>query len=83
MTEVATIVDIVRLKEQQFEAENPAYQYRHLVKPGLTGLAQVHGRYDTATEDKLCFDLYYVRNYSLLLDLQVEFGVRPLLNFTQ
>jgi len=61
----------------QFKAENPAYHYRHLVKPGLTGLAQIHGRYDTSAEDKLRFDLYYVRNYSLLLDLQILLQTIP------
>ncbi len=62
---------------QQFEAENAAYQYRQLVKPGLTGLAQVQGRYDTSAADKLRFDLYYVRNYSLLMDLQIMLQTIP------
>lgn len=62
---------------EKFEAENPAYHYRHLVKPGLTGLAQVQGRYDTSAEDKLRFDLYYIRNYSLLLDLQILLQTIP------
>ena len=49
----------------------PHYGYRHLVKPGLTGLAQVRGRYSTKAEDKLLYDLTYVANYSLLLDLTI------------
>ena len=49
----------------------PYYGYRHLVKPGLTGLAQVRGRYSTKAEDKLLYDLTYVANYSLLLDLTI------------
>ncbi|MCG0275996.1 MAG: sugar transferase [Thermosediminibacteraceae bacterium] len=52
---------------------NPYYNYRHLVKPGITGLAQVMGSYDTSFEDKLRYDLYYISNYSLLLDLKIFF----------
>lgn len=55
----------------QFEEALPAYRYRLKVKPGITGLAQVEGKYDTKTADKLRYDLYYIRNYSLLLDLQL------------
>jgi len=49
----------------------PEYKYRLKVKPGITGLAQILGRYDTDAADKLRYDLYYIRNYSLLLDLQI------------
>lgn len=56
---------------------NPAYHYRHLVKPGLTGMAQVYGRYTTQPEDKLRYDLYYIRNYSLLLDLKILLHTIP------
>lgn len=55
----------------RFADEIPDYAHRLLVKPGLTGLAQVMGRYSTNAADKLRYDLYYVRNYSLLLDLQI------------
>lgn len=55
----------------QFQEALPAYRYRLKVKPGITGLAQVEGKYDTEAEDKLRYDLYYIRNYSLLLDLQL------------
>jgi exopolysaccharide biosynthesis polyprenyl glycosylphosphotransferase len=51
----------------------PEFKYRTLVKPGLTGYAQVLGRYDTDFKDKLRFDLYYVNNYSMLLDLRIMF----------
>ena len=51
----------------------PEFSYRTLVKAGLTGLAQTLGRYDTSFENKLRFDLYYVNNYSLLLDLKILF----------
>lgn len=47
------------------------YRYRLQVKPGITGLAQIEGRYSTNPEDKLKYDLYYIRGFSLLLDLQI------------
>jgi exopolysaccharide biosynthesis polyprenyl glycosylphosphotransferase len=56
---------------ERFSRELPEYRYRLKLKPGLTGLAQVKGRYGTDTAGKLRYDLYYLGNYSLLLDLQV------------
>ncbi|MEW6171683.1 MAG: sugar transferase [Bacillota bacterium] len=61
----------------EFQRAHPAYRYRHLVKPGLTGVAQVYGRYTTSWEDKLRYDLYYIRNYSLILDLRVLLRTVP------
>lgn len=58
---------------QQFEAELPFYSYRLLVKPGLTGLAQVMAGYTTPAADKLRYDLMYIRQLSLLLDLKILF----------
>jgi exopolysaccharide biosynthesis polyprenyl glycosylphosphotransferase len=55
----------------QYEVAFPAYNLRHRVKPGATGLAQVMGGYTTAIELKLQFDLQYVNNYSLMLDLKI------------
>ena len=52
----------------------PFYHFRHLVKPGITGWAQVNYPYGESEEDaieKLKFDLYYIRNYSLKLDLMI------------
>jgi len=49
----------------------PAFSYRLRVKAGLTGFAQVYGRYNTAPEDKLILDLLYIENYSLWLDLRI------------
>ena len=52
----------------------PFYAVRHSVKPGLTGWAQVRYSYGSSVEDagkKLEFDLYYVKNNTLLLDLQI------------
>jgi lipopolysaccharide/colanic/teichoic acid biosynthesis glycosyltransferase len=58
---------------QQFEREVPGYGLRLAVKPGITGLAQVMGRYDTSVRRKLGFDLLYICKYSLLLDLKLLF----------
>ena len=49
----------------------PGYGRRHEVPPGITGLAQVHGRYDTDAAHKLGYDLQYLVNWSLVLDLQI------------
>ena len=58
---------------KQFEQQIPHYIYRMTVKPGLTGLAQVKGKYTTSSSDKLRYDLMYIKNYSLLLDLKILF----------
>jgi lipopolysaccharide/colanic/teichoic acid biosynthesis glycosyltransferase len=57
---------------QQFERLIPFYRYRHLVRPGITGWAQVHSGYAddvTDTIEKLTYDLYYIRHMSPWLDL--------------
>ena len=54
-----------------FEARIPGYARRHEVPPGLTGLAQIHGRYHTSAEYKLGYDLQYLVNWSPVLDLQI------------
>ena len=46
---------------------------RHLVKPGITGLAQINGRNNLSWEDKFKFDITYVNNISMLLDLKILF----------
>ncbi len=51
--------------------EHYHYGYRNRVKPGITGYAQVMGKYTTEVEDKLRFDLFYIRNYSFWLDLVI------------
>ena len=55
----------------QYEKEIPEFSYRLKVKAGLTGYAQVYGKYNTKPYDKLKLDLTYIENYSLLLDLQL------------
>lgn len=55
----------------QFTEEMPEYRLRHSVKAGLTGYAQVHGKYNTTVRDKLKYDLLYVNSYSLTLDIKL------------
>ncbi len=49
----------------------PEFPYRLKVKAGLTGYAQIYGKYNTTAYDKLKLDLTYIRNYSLILDLKL------------
>jgi len=51
--------------------EIPEFTYRTKVKAGLTGYAQIYGKYNTTSYDKLKLDLTYIRNYSFLLDLKL------------
>jgi len=55
----------------QFEKEIPHYKYRHFIKTGITGLAQVYGFYDTDAEDKLRMDLLYANKRSFVFDLKI------------
>lgn len=56
---------------ETFCRETPLYERRFLVRPGLTGLAQIHGRYDTDYTHKLRYDLIYINSLSLTTDCQV------------
>ena len=55
----------------QFTAEIPHYGERFRVKPGITGLAQLRGGYYTRPQDKLRYELLYIRHYSVLFDLKI------------
>jgi exopolysaccharide biosynthesis polyprenyl glycosylphosphotransferase len=58
----------------RYEKKIPFYHFRHLVKPGITGWAQVNYPYGESDEDaieKLQYDLYYIRHYSLKLDAMI------------
>ena len=56
----------------EFSARMPDYPRRHAVLPGLSGWAQLNGlRGDTSIEDRLDYDLYYVRNWSWTFDLYI------------
>jgi lipopolysaccharide/colanic/teichoic acid biosynthesis glycosyltransferase len=57
-----------------YEREIPFYHFRHLVKPGITGWAQINYRYGTGVQDtlrKLEYDLYYIRKFSFMLDASI------------
>ncbi len=54
-----------------FTERIPGYARRHELPPGLTGLAQIHGRYHTDPEYKLGYDLQYLVNWSPVLDLEI------------
>lgn len=56
---------------REFLKEYPDYLHRFAVKPGITGLAQVQSNYTTTPENKLKFDLVYIKRYSPLLDLEI------------
>ncbi|CUR48439.1 hypothetical protein Q668_17295 [Alcanivorax sp. PN-3] len=59
---------------QQFEQDVPYYSYRHIVRPGITGWAQVSNGYATDTEstrEKVEHDLYYIKNLSAGLDILI------------
>lgn len=58
---------------QEYEKELPEFRYRLKVKAGLTGYAQVYGKYNTTPYDKLKLDLFYIENYSFLLDIKLLF----------
>lgn len=56
---------------EQYTKDVPEFAYRLKVKGGLTGYAQVYGKYNTTAYDKLKLDLMYIQNYSFLLDLRL------------
>jgi exopolysaccharide biosynthesis polyprenyl glycosylphosphotransferase len=59
---------------KKLEKEIPHYQLRHIIRPGFTGWAQIKFRYGRTIEDsheKFQYDLYYIKNRSLFLDLGV------------
>ncbi len=61
---------------KEYEKEVPYYNLRHVVKPGITGWAQVKYHYGLSIEDtkeKLMYDLYYIKNWSIWLELKTIF----------
>ena len=57
---------------EQFRDEIPLYMIRHRVKPGMTGYAQVHGlRGDTSIKERIQYDVAYIENWSIWLDLRI------------
>ena len=55
----------------KYTAEIPEFSYRLKVKGGLTGYAQIVGKYNTSPKDKLVLDLMYIEKYSLWLDFKL------------
>ncbi|MBQ8006413.1 MAG: exopolysaccharide biosynthesis polyprenyl glycosylphosphotransferase [Lachnospiraceae bacterium] len=58
---------------EDYEKDLPEFRYRLRMKAGLTGLAQIYGKYNTSSRDKLMLDLMYIENYSLIRDIQLLF----------
>ncbi|MEF2968158.1 undecaprenyl-phosphate glucose phosphotransferase [Paenibacillus sp. M1] len=57
---------------EQFREEVPKYMVKHHVRPGITGYAQAHGlRGDTSIEDRIEHDIFYIENWSILLDVKI------------
>ena len=56
---------------EKYTKDIPEFAYRLKVKGGLTGYAQIFGKYNTTAYDKLKLDLMYVQNYSILLDIKL------------
>ncbi|CAA6827797.1 MAG: Bacterial sugar transferase [uncultured Sulfurovum sp.] len=63
-----------RIWTNEFEKSIPYYTQRHLIAPGITGLAQIKYQYGSGqldAKEKLMYDLYYIKNWSLALEIQV------------
>lgn len=58
----------------QFDNEIPGFLLRTTVKPGLTGLAQVNGGYEISPEEKLKWDIEYIKNRNILIDIKIIFA---------
>lgn len=56
---------------KEYAADMPEFKFRTRVKAGLTGFAQIYGKYNTVPYDKLKLDLFYIENYSLWLDIKL------------
>lgn len=57
---------------EQFRDEIPKYMVKHHVRPGITGYAQANGlRGDTSIEDRIEHDIFYIENWSILLDIKI------------
>lgn len=58
----------------KFKEEIPRYMVKHQVRPGLTGWAQINGyRGDTSIRKRIEYDLYYIENWSMVLDIRIMF----------
>ena len=60
---------------EQFKDQIPRYMTRHKIKSGLTGWAQIHGlRGNTSLEERIKYDLYYIENWTLMMDIEILFA---------
>lgn len=57
----------------KYKKELPAFAYREKMKAGITGYAQIEGKYNTTPQDKLMLDLTYIESYSVWLDIKLLF----------
>lgn len=55
----------------QYTRDVPEFSYRLKVKAGLTGFAQIEGKYNTSPKDKMIMDLLYIERYSIWLDVKL------------
>ena len=63
-----------RIWTKEFEKAIPYYTQRHIVKPGITGLAQIKYQYGSGkldAKEKLMYDLYYIKNWNIILELEI------------
>ena len=58
---------------EEYSEDIPEFVLRTKVKGGLTGYAQIYGKYNTSAYDKLRLDLMYIENYSIFLDIKLLF----------
>ncbi|MCR4738630.1 MAG: exopolysaccharide biosynthesis polyprenyl glycosylphosphotransferase [Lachnospiraceae bacterium] len=58
---------------EDYERSLPEFRYRLRMKAGLTGYAQIYGKYNTSSQDKLMLDIMYIENYSIFKDIQILF----------
>ena len=56
---------------QEYSEMIPEFNIRHKVKAGLTGYAQIYGKYNTTPQNKLNMDIHYIENYSFLQDIKL------------
>ena len=56
---------------EKFSEEIPNFRDRLVIRPGLTGWAQVNGGYDITPREKFELDMYYIKNMSVLLDMKI------------
>jgi exopolysaccharide biosynthesis polyprenyl glycosylphosphotransferase len=60
---------------ERFRDEIPRYMTRHKIKSGLTGWAQIHGlRGNTSLEERIKYDLYYMENWTIAMDIEILFA---------